>query len=66
MEELTKVASELLGRDVEVEKTRDGKYVVLFMSLTFPPPPKGDTAEEALGKFIEWFKSLEKVVLPEE
>lgn len=62
--QLTEKASALLGRNVEVEKTRDGKYIVLFMSLTTSPPPKGDTPEEALEKFISWYEDLNIEVAP--
>lgn len=56
IEKLLKEASELLGRGVEVVKTEKGKYIVLFMSLTSPPPPCADTQEEALRRFIMWYK----------
>lgn len=65
MEELLKRASEAIGREVEVEKLKDGKYIVLFMSLTESPPPKADTPEEALENFIEWAQTRPKRELPE-
>jgi hypothetical protein len=65
MEELLKIASDLVGREVEVEKTKDGKYIVLFMSLTDSPPPKANTEEEALNAFIEWARAREQRALPE-
>ena len=58
MIELYKKASDLAGRTVEVEKTRDGKYIVLFMVLGKSPPPKGDTEQEALERFLEWGKDM--------
>lgn len=59
-------AAELAGRDIEVEKTKDGKYIVLFMSMTESPPPKGATVNEALEKFIEWAEARPKKELPDE
>jgi hypothetical protein len=58
MDELYQKAKELAGRTVEVEKTTDGKYIVLFLVLGKSPPPKGDTEREALEKFIEWGKDM--------
>jgi len=54
MHDLYTKAEQLAGRPVEVEKTKDGKYIVLFMVLGQSPPPKCDTEQEALEKFIEW------------
>lgn len=65
MKQLAEKASALIGRDVEVERTKDGKYIVLFMSLSASPPPKGNTPEEALSKFIEWFEASKVEVLPD-
>lgn len=65
MEELLKRAAELAGREVEVEKVKDGKYIVLFLSLTSPPPPKGETPEKALENFITWMEGMPKRELPE-
>lgn len=65
MDELIKKASELVGRDVEVEKLKDGKYIVLFMSLTESPPPKGNTPEEAVKAFVEWIEKRPDKQLPE-
>lgn len=53
-------ASSLAGRPVEVEQTTDGKYIVLWMSLSYPPPPKGATEEEALQLFIDHMSKLPK------
>lgn len=66
MSELMLRAAELAGRDIEVEKTKDGKYIVLFMSMTESPPPKGSTADEALEKFIAWAEARPKRELPDE
>lgn len=49
-------ASRLAGRDLDMEKTVDNKYIVMFMHLTLGPPPKGDTEIEAWENFIEWYK----------
>ena len=54
MHELYSKAVQLAGRSIEIEKTKDGKYIVVFMVLGHSPPPKGDTEKEALEKFIEW------------
>jgi len=64
MKQLLEKASTILGRDAEVEKTKDGKYIVLFMSLTTSPPPKGDTPEDALEKFVNWYEDLNIEVAP--
>ena len=53
---MKKELEELLGREVEVEKTKDGKFVVLWMNFNSEPPPKGDTEEDAIEKFYKWFK----------
>jgi hypothetical protein len=66
MSELMARAVELAGRDIEVEKTKDGKYIVLFMSMTESPPPKGATIDEALEKFIAWAEARPKRELPDE
>lgn len=46
-------ARALAGRDVVVEETTDGKFIVLWMAFEESPPPKGDSEDEALIKFIE-------------
>lgn len=58
LQELSIEAKHLLGRVPDIETTEDGKYVVLFMSFMTNPPPKGDSVEDALEKFVTWFKSL--------
>ena len=65
LEELKKKAEELAGYELDIDKTKDGKYIVLFMSLKETPPPKGATPEEALSLFIEWFEKRSKVNLPD-
>jgi hypothetical protein len=63
-EELVKEAEILAGRPVEVEKLRDGRFVVLWMCFDVPPPTPGSTREEALKNFIEKIRALP--VLPAE
>jgi hypothetical protein len=58
-------ANELAGRPIEVEKTKDGKYIAIFMVFNESPPPKGDTEEEALKGFIEWYQKRPGWDLPE-
>lgn len=53
-EQLKKRASELAGREVEVEQTKHGKYIVLWMRFEQSPPPVGDTEDEALQGFIDY------------
>jgi hypothetical protein len=65
MEELYKRAAELAGRDVEVETTKDGKHIVLYMVFNQSPPPKGNSERDALEKFIEWAEKQPPKVLPE-
>lgn len=48
----------LVGREVEVSKLKDGKHIVLYMNMSYPPPPTGATEEEALRHFIEWFTKM--------
>lgn len=54
MEQLRQKAEELAGRKVDVEKTKHGKYVVLWLRFQQSPPPVGDTEEEALQGFIDY------------
>ena len=56
MKELLEQASALLGREVEVEKLKTGKFIVLWLNFSSNPPPVGDTEEEAVKNFITWFK----------
>jgi len=53
LEELKAKAEVLAGRPLQVEKTKDGKWVVLWMAFRESPPPKGGTEQEALEFFIE-------------
>ena len=45
-------ARELVGREVEVEKTTDGKFIAIHLDYTKGPPPQGLTEKEALEEFI--------------
>lgn len=54
MKELYAEASKLAGRDVEVDQTKDGEFIVLFLQFEKSPPPKGHTEQEALENFIEY------------
>jgi len=54
--ELEKKIEDLLG-ECEVEKLKNGKYIVLYMSLVSSPPPTGNTPEEAMVKFIDWYEN---------
>jgi len=58
LDDLLLEASALLDRPVEVQKLRSGKFSVLYFSFGAPPPPVAATAEEALEKFIEWYKAM--------
>lgn len=66
IDELYVQAEKLTGRPVEVEKTRDGKYIVLYMNLMSTPPPKADTEDDALTRFIEWYQVRKTDPLPNE
>lgn len=57
-EHLLEVVSEMIGRKAEVEKLQDGKYAVVYFNVTEPPPPKGNTEEEALKSFIQQLLNL--------
>ena len=59
-------ANELAGREIEVERTKDGKYIALFMAFNESPPPKGATPDEALELFVAWAEARPKRELPEE
>jgi hypothetical protein len=54
-------ARELCGRDVEIDRTKDGQFIVLYMCFGKAPPPKGSTHEEALTRFIEYMESSRTV-----
>lgn len=49
---LKDAASFLVRRNIDIEQTMDGKFIVLYMNHNEPPPPKGDTALEALKLFL--------------
>lgn len=55
--ELEEKIVSLIG-ECEVERLKDGKYIVMFMSFSAPPPPTGTTEEEAMTNFIAWFGEL--------
>ncbi len=66
--ELQERADALAGRPVEIVQTKDGKYIALFMQFGQPPPPKGDTREEALSGFItkmEAYRRTEESLIAE-
>jgi hypothetical protein len=65
IETLKAKAEELAGRELEVEQTTDGKFVVLYMRFQHSPPPKADTPEEAYQLFIERMEKQPKEVLPD-
>lgn len=52
LKELYAEAARLAGREVEVEQTTDGKFIVLWMHFQSAPPPKCDTEADALQGFI--------------
>jgi len=51
------------GTVLEVDQTTDGKYIVLFMAFECPPPPKGDTIDDAINKFSGWYNTTYKSYL---
>lgn len=53
---LLKKAEELAGRKLEVERTKDGSFIVLYMCFGKSPPPKGKSPEEALQGFIDYME----------
>lgn len=57
--DLLKKASEIAGRDIEIDETVDGQYIVLYMDFNSPPPKKGKTEIEALQNFIHMMESKE-------
>jgi hypothetical protein len=64
-EDIYAEATALLGRDFEVDRTKDGKYIVLYMNFNSPPPPKGESELDAVERFITWFKDRKDIGLPE-
>lgn len=55
-------AESLAGRRVDVDKTKDGLYIVLYLQFEQSPPPKGKTEVEALELFIKWMESKPKEI----
>jgi hypothetical protein len=49
-------AEAIVGRPIEVEKTKDGKHIVVWINFNSAPPPKGDTEEEAIENFLNWIQ----------
>ena len=45
-----------VGREIEVEKTSDGKFIVVWINFNSAPPPKGDTEDEAIENFLKWIQ----------
>src|SRR5688572_20321201 len=64
-DELHQEVSLYLGRVAEIERLKDGQYIVLFMSFSEVPPPKGATPEEAMENFLSWWKSRNVSEAPE-
>lgn len=58
LKELYEKAEKLAGRPVEVDQTKDGKYIVLWMNFGRSPPPKADTETLALEGFIEMMERV--------
>lgn len=58
LKELQIEAEHLAGRPLEVEKTADGQWIVLYMSFDVGTPPKGDDPKEAWEKFLVWIKGV--------
>ena len=61
--DLEKKIEDLLG-ECEVEKLKNGQYIVLYMNLVSSPPPTGGTPEEAMEKFIEWYEAGANILNP--
>lgn len=61
--ELEEKIVSLIG-ECEVERLKDGKYIVMFMSFSAPPPPTGTTEEEAMTNFITWFEDSSPLLDP--
>ena len=57
MIQLLEEATALAGRDIEIEETRDGRYIVLWMCFGTEPPPKGNTEQAAVEEFIKFMKN---------
>lgn len=49
-------AQSRIGEVPEIEKLATGEYIVMFMNFNSEPPPRGDTPEKALERFLDWHK----------
>lgn len=58
IDKLYKKADEIAGRKVEVDKTKNGKYVALWFRHDVAPPLPGSSEEEALQNFINYMETL--------
>lgn len=47
-----------LGRKVEVVSLKDGRFAVEYFNFNTPPPPVGDSVEDALAKFLEYLDTI--------
>ena len=63
LKDLYKEAEALAERPIEVVKTKDGKYIVLWMSFSSLPPPKADTINGAVQLFVEYMREKKKAGL---
>lgn len=50
-------AKAITGREVEVQQTKDGRFIVLYMCFGKKPPPKGATPKEALRLFVDYMEA---------
>lgn len=57
LHQLVEEASFVAGRPVELQQTKDKKWIVLYMCFGQKPPPKGDTEREALTLFIDYLRA---------
>lgn len=61
METLMSRAKDLLGREVDVMTLSNGKFMVEYLNFNSKiPPPAGDTKEEAIERFLEYYEALKK------
>lgn len=58
IDQLKEEFKSLIGRDVEFEKVKDG-IIVLYINTNKGPPPVGSSEEDALEKFITYFKETQ-------
>ena len=56
-----KRVEKILGRKVEVLEVSGNKYVVDYMNFNTSPPPVGDSVEEALALFEQWYPQIKGV-----